>query len=728
MLDDFDGTNQAEATPPEEAQALMQRLEAQLERWSYEYYVLDAPSVPDAEYDRVFNLLVALEKRFPQYKSPSSPTSRVGGEVRSDLAKVQHARPMLSIHTETDFSIEGAREFDRRVRSELGLGASDPQVEYDCELKFDGLAMNLRYENGVLVSGATRGDGREGEDVTANVKTIRTIPLKLQGNFPAVLEVRGEVIMHKDDFQELNARALATGQKTFVNPRNAAAGSLRQLDPRITASRRLHFYAYALGEVSEPFATTQSEALDRLASLGFPVAKMRRVVKGPDALAQFHEEVAQARATLPFDIDGVVYKVNDFELQDQLGFIAREPRWACAHKYPPEEALTVCEAIDIQVGRTGKLTPVARLKPVFVGGVTVSNATLHNEDHIAELDLKIGDTVVVRRAGDVIPEVLRVVKEARPAQVTEFHMPSCCPVCGSATIRDEEEKDTRCTGGLVCEAQRKLAIVHFASRRAMGIDGLGEKIVTMLVDEGLLHSPADVYRLSLDVLTAPLVNTPTEKPQKRMGPKAAQNLLDAIEASKQTTLGRFIYALGCRHVGEATAQALADHFQDLQALQNATEETLQEVDDVGAIIAQSIVAFFGEAHNQKVIEDLLAVGITWPKAQAPSTSNSSVAGLTFVITGTLPSFGRDEIKDRLIALGAKVAGSVSKKTDYLVAGANPKSKLQKALELNIPVIDEATLLAMMADGESATTTVHAPTTSTIPPEETSSQLNLFDKE
>lgn len=728
MLDDFDGTNQAEATPPEEAQALMQRLEAQLERWSYEYYVLDAPSVPDAEYDRVFNLLVALEKRFPQYKSPSSPTSRVGGEVRSDLAKVQHARPMLSIHTETDFSSEGAREFDRRVRSELGLGASDPQVEYDCELKFDGLAMNLRYENGVLVSGATRGDGREGEDVTANVKTIRTIPLKLQGNFPAVLEVRGEVIMHKDDFQELNARALATGQKTFVNPRNAAAGSLRQLDPRITASRRLHFYAYALGEVSEPFATTQSEALDRLASLGFPVAKMRRVVKGPDALAQFHEEVAQARATLPFDIDGVVYKVNDFELQDQLGFIAREPRWACAHKYPPEEALTVCEAIDIQVGRTGKLTPVARLKPVFVGGVTVSNATLHNEDHIAELDLKIGDTVVVRRAGDVIPEVLRVVKEARPAQVTEFHMPSCCPVCGSATIRDEEEKDTRCTGGLVCEAQRKLAIVHFASRRAMGIDGLGEKIVTMLVDEGLLHSPADVYRLSLDVLTAPLVNTPTEKPQKRMGPKAAQNLLDAIEASKQTTLGRFIYALGCRHVGEATAQALADHFQDLQALQNATEETLQEVDDVGAIIAQSIVAFFGEAHNQKVIEDLLAVGITWPKAQAPSTSNSSVAGLTFVITGTLPSFGRDEIKDRLIALGAKVAGSVSKKTDFLVAGANPKSKLQKALELNIPVIDEAKLLAMMADGGNATTTAHAPTTSTTPAEETSSQLNLFDKE
>ena len=485
MLDDFDGTNQAEATPPEEAQTLMQRLEAQLERWSYEYYVLDAPSVPDAEYDRVFNLLVALEKRFPQYKSPSSPTSRVGGEVRSDLAKVQHARPMLSIHTETDFSSEGAREFDRRVRSELGLGASDPQVEYDCELKFDGLAMNLRYENGVLVSGATRGDGREGEDVTANVKTIRSIPLKLQGNFPTVLEVRGEVIMHKDDFQ---------GQKTFVNPRNAAAGSLRQLDPRITASRRLHFYAYALGEVSEPFATTQSEALDRLAALGFPVAKMRRVVKGPEALAQFHEEVAQARASLPFDIDGVVYKVNDFDLQDQLGFIAREPRWACAHKYPPEEALTVCEAIDIQVGRTGKLTPVARLKPVFVGGVTVSNATLHNEDHIAELDLKIGDTVVVRRAGDVIPEVLRVVKEARPAQVTEFHMPSCCPVCGSATIRDEEEKDTRCTGGLVCEAQRKLAIVHFASRRAMGIDGLGEKIVTMLVDEGLLHSPADVYR------------------------------------------------------------------------------------------------------------------------------------------------------------------------------------------------------------------------------------------
>ncbi len=722
---DFDGVAQAQATSRQEAAQLMRKLEDDLERWSYEYYVLDAPSVPDAEYDRAFNLLVALEKRYPDLKSPASPTERVGGAVRSDLGKIQHARPMLSIHTETDFSAEGAREFDRRVRSELGLSAGDPPLEYDVELKFDGLAMNLRYEHGVLVSGATRGDGTQGEDVTANVKTIRSIPLRLKGDVPEVLEVRGEVIMHREDFEELNRRQLAQSQKTFVNPRNAAAGSLRQLDPNITAARRLHFYAYALGEVSgEEFAPTQSAALNRLEQLGFPVAHLRRVVKGAEALAAFHDEVAEKRASLPFDIDGVVYKVNDFELQRQLGFIAREPRWACAHKYPPEEAMTVCEAIDIQVGRTGKLTPVARLKPVFVGGVTVSNATLHNEDRIAELGLMIGDTVVVRRAGDVIPEVLRVIPERRPENALRFTMPTHCPVCGSAVIRDEQEADTRCTGGLFCEAQRKLAIVHFASRRAMGIDGLGEKIVTMLVDEGLLESPADLFSLTLEALTAPLRSAPTAelalesepvagaqsaskkraKVTRRMGPKAAQNLLESLEKARHTTLGRFLYALGCRHVGESTALALADHFHTLAAIEAAALEEIMQVEDVGEVVAQSIRAFFDEPHNQKVIDALIAAGITWPESGTQVvTTDSAVAGLTFVITGTLPHFGRDEIKDRLIALGAKVASAVSKNTDYLVAGANPKSKLAKALSLGIPVIDEEKLLAMMGEASSTET-------------------------
>ena len=709
---DFDGTREARDCPPEEAPRLMRDCEDKLERWSYEYYVLDEPSVPDSEYDRVFNLLVALENRFPELKSPSSPTQRVGGAVRSDLAKVTHARPMLSIHTETDFSAEGAREFDRRVRSELGLDAGDPPVEYDCELKFDGLAMNLRYEKGVLVSGATRGDGAQGEDVTANVKTIRSIPLRLKGEVPEVLEVRGEVIMHREDFLALNERQAAAGHKTFVNPRNAAAGSLRQLDPGVTAQRRLHFYAYALGEVSETFAPTQSAALDRLGSLGFPVADMRRVVKGPDALAAFHDEVAAARESLPFDIDGVVYKVNDFELQEQLGFIAREPRWACAHKYPPEEAMTVCTGIDIQVGRTGRLTPVARLQPVFVGGVTVSNATLHNEDRIAELDLKIGDTVVVRRAGDVIPEVLRVVKERRPADAKTFTMPSNCPVCGSATIRDEEEADMRCTGGLFCAAQRKLSIVHFASRRAMGIDGLGEKIVTMLVDEGLLESPADLYRLTHAELIAPTNRSAgSDKPEKRMGPKAAQNLLESIEKSKNTTLARFIYALGCRHVGESTALSLAGHFRDLERIEKAGVAELTEVEDIGEVVAESIEAFFREPHNRKVIDELLAAGISWPKASQEPVQESAVTGLTFVITGTLPHFGRDEIKDRLISLGARVGSSVTKKTDYLVAGENPASKLTKALELGIPVIDEEKLLAMM--GEAAPAAEAAPQTGSL---------------
>ena len=696
--DDFSGEAKAKALEPTKVPERMRELIALIEKWDHEYYVLDAPSVPDAEYDRTFNELKALEALYPEFKNPASPTARVGGAVRSDLAKVTHAVPMLSIHTETDFSSEGAIAFDRRVRSELGLTDDDPAIHYDCELKFDGLAANLRYEKGVLVQAATRGDGQVGEDVTANVRTIRSIPLKLEGDVPDVLEVRGEVIMHREDFEALNRRQAELGQKLFVNPRNAAAGSLRQLDPTVTAKRSLRFYAYALGEVSGgAFAPTQTEVLNRLESLGFPVAKQHCAVMGPEALARFHDDIEALRPTLPFDIDGVVYKVDDLELQKRLGFIAREPRWACAHKYPPEEALTICEAIDIQVGRTGKLTPVARLKPVFVGGVTVSNATLHNEDHIAGLDLRVGDTVVVRRAGDVIPEVVRVLHERRPEGTEPFVMPSVCPVCGSATIRDEEEKDTRCTGGLVCPSQMKLSLVHFASRRAMGIDGLGEKIVNLLVDEGLVKSPADIFSLTHEVLIAPTNATvESAKPIKRMGPKAASNLLANIAKAKETTFARFIFALGCRHVGEATALSLAQYFRTLDRLEAADEAALMQVDDVGEIIAQSIVAFFKEPHNRTVIEALIAAGVMWPAVEAPTEGATSlVAGKTFVLTGTLPTLSRDEAKDLLIAAGAKVSGSVSKKTDFVVAGAEAGSKLEKAQTLGIHILDEEALMAML---------------------------------
>lgn len=699
---DFFGRTRATEMTESEAPERMRALEAILERCNYEYYVLDAPTLPDAEYDRLWNELSALEERFPALRSPASPTLRVGGAPRSDLAKVVHEMPMLSIHTETDFSREGAKAFDARVRRELGLDDEAPAVEYDCEMKFDGLAVSLRYEKGVLVRAATRGDGTTGEDVTANVRTIRTIPLRLtDASVPEVLEVRGEVIMHRADFEALNRRQLEAGQKTFVNPRNAAAGALRQLDPKVTAERRLHFYAYSLGVVSGPVpADTQSGILDWFAAIGFPVAGLRRVVSGPEALADFHETVSAERENLPFEIDGVVYKVNRLDLQAELGFVAREPRWACAHKYPPQEALTTVEGIDVQVGRTGKLTPVARLKPVFVGGVTVSNATLHNEDHIAELDLRVGDTVVVRRAGDVIPEVLRVVHERRPEGTEPFAMPEHCPICGSATIRDDEEKDTRCTGGLVCPAQMKLSIVHFASRRAAGIDGLGEKIVDMLVEEGLVKTPADLFSLTHEALTAPLTATVgTDKPVKRMGPKAAANLLASLEKAKQTTFARFIYALGCRHVGEATALGLAQHFGTLAKLESATLEELTGVEDVGEVVASSVEAFFREPHNRTVIEALVRAGVTWPAVETKRT-DSAVAGKTFVLTGTLPNLTRDEAKDRLIAAGAKVSGSVSRKTDFVVAGAEAGSKLEKAESLGVRVIDEATLLAMLADEES----------------------------
>lgn len=668
----------------EKTKERMRALEKDLERWNYEYYVLDAPSVPDSEYDKAFRELSDLENKYPQLKSPASPTERVGGAARSDLAKVQHAVPMLSIHTETDFEAEGARSFDDRVRKGLGLSESDPEVEYDVELKFDGLAMNLRYEKGVLVSAATRGDGLVGEDVTANVKTIRTVPLQLPAGVPDVLEVRGEVIMHKADFERLNDEQKMEGHKPFVNPRNAAAGCLRQLDPKVTAKRKLSFYAYGLGEVSAPLALTHSGTLDCLQKWGFPVASQRRVVKGWKALAEFHDWVKSIRQTLPFEIDGVVYKVNSLAEQNELGFISREPRWACAHKYPPEEALTVVEDIDVQVGRTGKLTPVARLKPVFVGGVTVSNATLHNEDFIAELGLKIGDTVVVRRAGDVIPEVVRVLPERRTGAEKDFVMPDHCPVCGSETFRDEEEKDTRCTGGLFCPAQRRESLVHFASRLALNIDGLGEKVIDQLLEAGLIQTPADLYRITEEKLLT----------LERFGKKSAANLVEAIEKSKETTLARFIYALGIRHVGESTARDLAQHFRSLEALMSADADALLKVNDVGEVIAQSIIHFFEEPHNRHVIENLVDLGVHWPTPEA-SAVNDLVSGKTFVLTGTLPSMGREEAKALLLAQGAKVASSVSKKTDYVVAGDEAGSKLEKAQALGVAVIDEAKMLEML---------------------------------
>ena len=675
------------AGPDEEVRSRMQDYAALLNRWNYEYYVLDNPSVPDAEYDRVFRALSELEARYPDLKSPSSPTLRVGGAVRSDLAKVKHAVPMLSIRTETDFTDEGARAFDERVRKELGLTPADAPVVYDVELKFDGLAINLRYEKGVLVGAQTRGYGAFGEDVTANARTIRSIPLELDPKLaPDVLEVRGEVIMHKADFAKLNEKQKELGEKPFVNPRNAAAGALRQLDSRITAQRPLHFYAYGTGEVSDPnFAQSMTQLFERLTALGFPVAKERRTVKGAEALAAFHRDVLANRAQLPFEIDGVVYKVDSYAQQRALGFVAREPRWACAHKYPPEEALSVVQAIDVQVGRTGRVTPVARLAPVFVGGVTVSNATLHNEDHIKELGLMIGDTVVVRRAGDVIPEIVRVLPDKRPESAQSFVMPEICPVCGSAVVRDEEEKDSRCTGGLVCPAQRKLSLVHFAQRRAIGIDGLGEKMVDMLVDKGLLKTPADIYRLT----TAQLAEL------DRMGEKSAENLINAIAASKETTLARFIFALGIRHVGEAGARDLALYFRTLEALRAATVEDLLQVHDVGEVLAESIRAFFDEPHNNAVVDELLSEGVHWKQEEVQV--NPEVAGKTFVLTGTLPTLSRDKAKDMILSLGGKVSGSVSKKTDYVLAGEAAGSKLEKAQSLGVAIIDEARFMQMIGN-------------------------------
>ncbi|WP_314972100.1 NAD-dependent DNA ligase LigA [Comamonas testosteroni] len=677
---------------PESVMSKAAALRAQLHQWAHEYYVLDAPTVPDGEYDRVYQQLEALEGAYPALVTPDSPTQRVVGAVLDGLTPVRHAVPMLSIQTETDNEATGAIAFDQRVRKELGLDESAAAIEYVAEPKFDGLAMNLRYENGRLVQATTRGDGEVGEDVTHNIRTIRQIPLSLSTgrDVPPVVEVRGEVHMAKADLDRLNARQQAAGAKTFANPRNAAAGSVRQLDSSIAAQRPLSFFAYGLGEITPPqqggpdFGTHYA-MLQTLKSWGFPVAPQVSIARGASELVAFHERIGAERANLPYEIDGVVYKVNSLALQRQLGFKSREPRWAVAHKYPAQEMPTLMEAIDVQVGRTGKLTPVARLAPVQVGGVVVTNATLSNLFDIRKKGVRVGDQVIVRRAGDVIPEVVGRVPGERPAYVPNFRMPKSCPICGSEVVREKGEANHRCTGGLFCGAQRKEAILHFAHRRAMDIEGLGDKLVDQLVDAQVVRVLPDLYRLGLSSLAA----------LDRMAEKSAQNVLAALEKSKSTTLQRFLFGLGIRNVGESTARDLAKHFGKLDAIMDASVEELLQVKDVGPVVADSIHTFFAQPHNREVVEQLRACGVHWDEGEPAEKAPQILAGMTVVLTGTLPTLGRDAAKDMLEAAGAKVSGSVSKKTSYVVAGAEAGSKLAKAEELGVPVLDEAGMLALL---------------------------------
>ena len=774
-------------------------LRGELGRYDHAYYVLDAPIVPDAEYDRLFRELQALEARYPELASIESPTRRVGGKPLDQFPPVIHAVPMLSIQTETDTEASGAYNFDARVRKELGLDMGDPPVSYAAELKFDGLAVTLRYENGILVQGATRGDGTTGEEVTQNLRTIRQIPLRLTGLAPAVLEVRGEVYMGRDDLARYNAAAEARGDRTLVNPRNGAAGSIRQLDPAVAASRPLSFFAYGIGAVAGwSLPATHSALLDALAAFGFPVCEHRTVAHGPAELAAFHEAMGKLRPTLPFDIDGVVYKVDRLDLQSQLGFRSREPRWAVAHKYPAEEALTRVIAIDIQVGRTGALTPVARLEPVFVGGVTVTNATLHNEDEVVRKGgICIGDTVIVRRAGDVIPEVVGVVAERRPADARPFVMPPSCPVCGSRVVREEGEAVARCSGGFACRAQRIQAILHFAGRRMMDIEGLGERYVERLVEFDYIQGVADLYRLTLDDLLAMKRRaderdgiTPETVKQGLVATRWAENLLAGIAASKAPRLARLLFALGIRHVGESTAKTLADWLGSLAVVRRAPAALLAVLPDIGATVAAAIAGFFAEPHNTEAVDALLAAGVSpvdehpphpglrerlgWAELygalgiprltpvrarqlaelapsgevlagvragdsiafaltgevaaellawlegeghraevlalaglrqellaalpEAAAAGAQPLAGKTFVLTGTLPNLKRDDAKIRIEQAGGKVTGSVSKKTDYVVAGEEAGSKLDKANDLGVAVIDEVELLRMLDMG------------------------------
>jgi len=661
-------------------------LRAEIERHNRAYYVLDAPEIPDAEYDCLFRELQDLEAAYPELATPDSPTQRVGGAPLPEFGQMTHAVPMLSLNNA--FTAEEVVAFDRRCREALG---SD-QIDYACEPKFDGLAISLRYERGVFVQGATRGDGTSGEDVTQNLRTVRNIPLRLIGSgYPDVLEVRGEVLMLRADFAQLNERQCAAGEKPFANPRNAAAGSLRQLDPKVTAMRPLRFFAYGVADVAVfaavgPAPTFHSEMMERLARWGFPLAAERAVVQGATGLLGYYEKIGALRRGLRYDIDGVVYKVNRIADQERLGYVSRAPRFAVAHKFPAEEALTTVEAIEEQVGRTGAITPVARLTPVFVGGVTVSNATLHNADEVRRKDVRVGDTVIVRRAGDVIPEVVAVVTEKRPILAPEYVLPKKCPVCGSAVEKPADEAIARCTGGLYCPAQRKQALLHFASRRAMDIEGLGEKLVDQLVEGGIVKTPADLYRLSADTLVR----------LERIAEKSAANLVVAIEKSKQTTLARFVFALGIRNVGEATAKDLARHFGTLAALMAADEAALERVPDVGPVAAGSIRRFFAESRNRGVIEDLLKAGVA-PEESAGLAVELPLAGKTFVLTGTLPTLTREVAQARIEAKGGRVSGSVSKKTDYVVAGADAGSKLAKARELGVAILNEPQLKELLSD-------------------------------
>ena len=685
--------------PASAALAELTQLRHLLHEHAHRYHVLDAPTIPDAEYDRLFRALQAIEAAHPELVSADSPTQRVGAAPLPAFASVRHAMPMLSIRTETDTEASGALNFDARVRRELVLAEAAPAVEYVAELKFDGLAMSLRYEQGVLVQAATRGDGELGEDVTQNIRTIGQIPLRLDtaapGALPAppVIEVRGEVYMGRADFEALNERQRTAGQKTFVNPRNAAAGAVRQLDPAIAAQRPLSFFAYGLGEVTPaeaggPVFASHHGLLQTLKTWGFPVSSLASIALGATELVAYYERIARQRDSLPFDIDGVVYKVNSLPLQQRMGFVTREPRWAVAHKFPAQEQLTTVLSIDVQVGRTGKLTPVAKLAPVFVGGVTVTNATLHNEDEARRKDVRVGDTVVVRRAGDVIPEVVSVLPEKRLPDAMLFTMPAQCPVCGSTAVREEGEADHRCSGGLFCSAQRKQAILHFAQRRAVEVEGLGDKLVDQLVDSGIIRTLPDLYRLGLTSLAA----------LDRMADKSAQNIVDALQVSKQTTLPRFLFGLGIRHVGEATAKALARHFGSLDAIMDASVEGLLEVADVGPVVAQSIHTFFEQPHNREVVAQLRACGLQWEEGAPAERKPTPLSGKTLVITGTLPTLSRDQAKDLIEGAGGKVAGSVSKKTHYLLAGLEAGSKLDKARELGVAVIDENGLKELINGG------------------------------
>ena len=668
------------AVPPDTA-ARAERLRGELELANFNYYVKDAPSIPDAEYDRLFRELQSLEGQYPELCGPDSPTCRVGAAPLAAFRQVTHATPMLSLNNAFDDA--EVQAFDRRLREVL---ENDGPIRYAVEPKFDGLAISLTYRNGLFVMGATRGDGYTGEDVTSNLRTVRAIPLRLAGMPPPLLEVRGEVLMLKRDFEMLNLEQRDRGDKEFANPRNAAAGSLRQLDSRVTALRHLSFFAYGLGAVEGKVPEdTHSHQLDFLESLHLPVTRARDVVEGVQGLLHYYRSIGEQRLALPFEIDGVVYKVNNLISQIRLGFVSRAPRFAVAHKYPAQEEITRVLDITVQVGRTGALTPVARLAPVFVGGVTVTNATLHNEDEVRRKDVRIGDHVVVRRAGDVIPEVVSVVVERRPADTREFVMPDKCPVCFSRVERIEGEAVTRCTAGLFCAAQRKQALLHFAGRRAMDIEGLGEKLVDQLVDVNLVKTPADLYRLDLQSLSN----------LQRMAEKSAANVLESIEKRKKTTLPRFIFALGIRNVGETTARDLARHFGRLEQLLQADETQLQQAPDVGPIVAQSIAHFFGEPHNLEIIAEMRASGVQWPETEVVQTAKLPLSGKTFVLTGTLPNLTRDDAKERIEAKGGKVAASVSKKTTYVVAGSDAGSKLEKAREIGVAVLDERGLLELL---------------------------------